>query len=529
MLLDKVKLSIASQKTIYKLPAFIREWSHRPQCVSSYLVKNKTGDQKVHGFIDAYSRCLYTTVSAEILTSNILDGLFESIAFFGRIPDYLQTDSTENKSHSLFNYMCKRLATLSSNQVKQKSTYSNSNHQFNSGQKQLPGFYKIYFTNLLWLDVPTGREGISSSSDLSFTKESTIYTTNYGFSIYDTPGINPLEEKFKQNIWIAHAFNSDPVSVLLLCVMAETRIDTTLNNVVDLLTRFGKFETILCPLITCMDKVEWDEEKFRRIYTIETGLKNILFNGNKKSPDVLGQEISNIAEGNQPLIIKIDSDAVENFQKSLSYTQEKDKMDLVFQFQHFMSDNIPKMQEKLANECNFILGGKQWASEFGHLQHLGSKLKCILYQIRQLAKQYASEHGVTNLRKCPHCALIWSKVIGCNGETICGNRPDGSIESKSNVFSKFSFSLYPFEVTRIGEKDLKLNAPKCNTNGVGCGKKIVWELMAPFPVPKDIMEIKNDVKLDDIKGLPDGRAKKFEELYNDTVAEITNSKNHFII
>lgn len=27
-------------------------------------------------------------------------------------------------------------------------------------------------------------------------------------------------------------------------------------------------------------------------------------------------------------------------------------------------------------------------------------------------------------RACPNCGLIWMKVMGCDGMTTCGNKPD---------------------------------------------------------------------------------------------------------
>ena len=35
------------------------------------------------------------------------------------------------------------------------------------------------------------------------------------------------------------------------------------------------------------------------------------------------------------------------------------------------------------------------------------------------------------LKKCPKCGLVWLKVSGCEGETICGNRSMSNSEIKN--------------------------------------------------------------------------------------------------
>lgn len=50
----------------------------------------------------------------------------------------------------------------------------------------------------------TGYHRLSSSGDVSFTKTSTVYTTYEDkLQICDTPGSNPLEQRFEHNFCIA--------------------------------------------------------------------------------------------------------------------------------------------------------------------------------------------------------------------------------------------------------------------------------------------------------------------------------------
>lgn len=40
------------------------------------------------------------------------------------------------------------------------------------------------------------------------------------------------------------------------------------------------------------------------------------------------------------------------------------------------------------------------------------------------------------MRKCPHCGLIWLKVIGCDGETYCGKRVNSNFDKLLSVTSE---------------------------------------------------------------------------------------------
>ena len=78
----------------------------------------------------------------------------------------------------------------------------------------------------------SGVSGMSSQSSTSATKQSGLYfSTDSRLLICDTPGTNPLTEKFKHNAWVAVAVNYRPVSRLMIAVEANVRIDNVIDNI----------------------------------------------------------------------------------------------------------------------------------------------------------------------------------------------------------------------------------------------------------------------------------------------------------
>jgi len=126
--------------------------------------------------------------------------------------------------------------------------------------------------------------------------------------------------------------------------------------------------------------------------------------------------------------------------------------DLVFQFQAFMLEEIDRAKMRVADECGFHFTGTKAAIQVGHIAHMTNKLKNVLFEIRTIVLGYQKQHGVSKLRKCPHCGEIWTKVIGCNGETTCGNLVKG-LDSRYDKFSTFTFHFdEEEEVQRIYQR-----------------------------------------------------------------------------
>eukprot|EP01133_Synstelium_polycarpum_P013854 gene13854-16338_t len=428
---------------------------------------------------------------------------------------------------------------------------NNNNNNDNNPQNQphivITGAEQVGKSSLV--ELLTGATGISSSGDKKRTRASLAYPTLHKFVIIDTPGNNPIDDVVSHNMWIAQAFCLHPVSLLIVCVEANTRLNIIIGQLLDQMQRFSdRFASILCVMVTKMDRIwlaEKDHETLNEEQIFEEinkrfKVKRVLFNGKGKDQLVMADEIMDMCrKANTALqinikheeffsifniagsdinvlrksreIIDIYQGAVKEVSIELEKLDEAQKIDLVFQFQHFMVNQIPAMQSKLSKDCGFLLMGDNAAMEFGYIAHLGNQLKNILYNIRRMAFGYSAAHGANNLRKCPHCGLVWTKVTGCDGKTRCGNRTLGYTESENKVyqFATFSFSLFPIRIKYSGAKKfigwINWLFPSRNPLGVGagCGGEISWEHMVPFQTPEEIDSPLVTITTDDVRSLSD--------------------------
>ena len=201
----------------------------------------------------------------------------------------------------------------------------------------------------------------------------------------------------------------------------------------------------------------------------------------------------------------------------------KDQVDLVFEFQAYMEEQITVAQQLMALEFNFSFLGENAANEAGHVANMTNQLRVILQAIRIEALSYQSDHGANDLRQCPHCGLLWAKVDGCDGNTTCGNIPtcNDLRDPGFAVMAIFSFKWLKgskgkkgkLNISKSGTKNAK--KPQSPSSGQGCGKTIKWSSMKQVPLPQELMEGK--ITTDDVKDLPPA-ASGFKE----TVATLLN-------
>ena len=130
-----------------------------------------------------------------------------------------------------------------------------------------------------------GVQNRSSNSSESFTKESTLFRTpDRRLIISDTPGTNAMTDKLSQNCQVAVALNYAPVSKILIVAKADTRID----NVVDNVRKYGEQLQdldigVIGVLVTHMDTVSWDRQRFIRSLDSELGINAAVFSGKSRS------------------------------------------------------------------------------------------------------------------------------------------------------------------------------------------------------------------------------------------------------
>ena len=379
----------------------------------------------------------------------------------------------------------------------------------------------------------TKREGRSSISNESFTKASEVFWVPDGSLIVaDTPGSNALRDKLDHNVHIAAAINYRPVSRMFIVVKAEARIDTVVDNVRKYADRFLELPMdVVGVLVTHMDMVNWREIDFTPRIEEELGIDTVVFSWITTDHQTLKKSILKTCtkthdltvdhenffklfkiHSNHRKILQSTSDEVKKFDDKKRAFDEarkafhgKDLVDLVFEFHAYMTDEIVEAQKRMSEKNNFTFLGDGAANEAGHVANMMNQLRMVLYDIRTECLAYQSEHGVSELRRCPHCGLIWTKVEGCEGDTTCGNRPTAVNDLRDPSYVELGTFSFPwlgngcFNIIKIGKKNIK--SEKRSSAHYGCGKSINWKQMATVEVPSEFSKTVK-VGTTDIKILP---------------------------
>ena len=398
----------------------------------------------------------------------------------------------------------------------------------------------------------SGISGMSSQSSTSATRQSGLYySTDQQILICDTPGSNPLTEKFESNAWIATAINYRPISRLVIVVKADVRID----NVIDTIRKYVEnfldltvMEEIVGICVTHMDMVAWTPEEFWPLLENELGLDSVTFcgvdtTGTHSNPDFghslliiyhfVGEDITNnlvqlckarheieINSENFLKIFKISNNNVRVlrgikqevnfftdvhhcFKEELNSYSGQDKTDLLFEYQAWMEENIIDAQRRVSEDNGFTFFGDNMMNEAGHIANMTNQLRAILFEVRTEILGYQRNHGISDLRRCPHCGLVWAKIEGCDGETTCGNRMrkfDGPTNGFLGTFS-FQWSRVTKRLKISKKERRQLRNYTQENGGIGCGARISWKHMAPVEVPAEFNS-GPPVTVDDIKLVP---------------------------
>lgn len=209
-----------------------------------------------------------------------------------------------------------------------------------------------------------------------------------------------------------------------------------------------------------------------------------------------------------------------------SLRARQDQVDLVFEFQAYMTNQIIEAQKRVSAHNGFTFMGDSGtiANEAGHIANLSNQLRAVLFDIRTMALAYQSDAGVWQLRKCPHCGEIWAKIAGCDGSTTCGHRMMAP-ESRFTTMSTFNFHFdgKKLTISKTGSKVIQDNAAACGKGKV-CGQRITWSQMAPVPVPEEFRVTPASVNTEDIAVLPQRNKRCFDQAYSSVEASMGSIK-----
>jgi len=406
----------------------------------------------------------------------------------------------------------------------------------------------------------TGETGRASDDPESATRNSeAFYSFQNRLIVSDTPGSNSCSDQFEHNMWIATAFNFMPVSKIFIVVKADCgRIDGIISGIREFSDRFVDLdEDPLGVIVTHMDKVKWPAEDIKRSIADNLGIDDVVFSKLDTPSEELITSILRVCgkkldlsinhdnflrifpklHKNTPrALLKFCNREVENFKKKNSDFKikrvnfgEKDNVDLVFEFQAFMKQEIIEIQKRMAVENNLTFDGEknEKYNQVAYVQNLTNQLRCILHEVRLEGLAFLPQAGqVGAFRQCPHCKEVWTKVQGCEGQTTCGNRPTAANDVRDKDYSQMATFTFKWdqtkkdlEISRGGNKFARGYSSSETKGKAGCGKSVVWDEMAVVQPAAEFSSTAALVKTTDIPMLPEcASTKQFNQEFDDTLA-----------
>lgn len=141
----------------------------------------------------------------------------------------------------------------------------------------------------------TGAQRLGSGAAESYVRSSAFRTPCQKMQLIDTPGINAARHDLPPNVCIAEALSFAPISLILLVVKADVRIDSTIDAVTKHAELFSEFCENLCVIITHMDTVSgWGPEEAAVIIKDELGIEKVLCVSKDDRGAQITQDICNL-------------------------------------------------------------------------------------------------------------------------------------------------------------------------------------------------------------------------------------------
>ena len=374
----------------------------------------------------------------------------------------------------------------------------------------------------------TNEKNRSSHSHKSVTRSSEPFWTYDGsMVICDTPGTNPEADKFSHNVHVAAALNFKPVSRILVVVKADIRMASPLERIREFAEDLLDLpDEIIGALVTHMDTVTWSPNELKVCLKEELGIECVLFSAIHTSKRSLLDDIKvnctqtlnlridhenflkmfKIGKSERKIILQIREEVQhfkkikEQFDEARKIYKEKDEIDLIFEFQAWMEDQVEIAQKKIAEANDFTFYGTKAEAEAGYIANMTNQMRLILYYLRVEAAGYQSEHGAGDARRCTYCNEVWIKVEGCAGQTTCGSRPSALIDVRNSnfgVLGTYIFSWVKDTFTIKKHTDRKIERQISGT-GIGCGKAIHWNRLPKAVVPQDLIKAIKPVRMDEV-------------------------------
>ncbi|CAD8180580.1 unnamed protein product [Paramecium pentaurelia] len=324
------------------------------------------------------------------------------------------------------------------------------------------GSGKTAFFNLI-----TSSNEPEISGGPSVTKQVVVGQAIIGdFEIIDTPGFESESDKLLHAAGVVAALTIRDVNRILIFVKFE-RDDRMISSIRQVLSPIRRYKDIVTIVVTHFDysrnQIE-DQDRIQKRIKSEFNLDSILFYSKIYSDQVdISLKISNIItqsefksiqlqdseifsqfdllqldDYNQTKLEKNQTAILRQFRKiARIYRQFIEQIDLndplVIDILHELTLDIKAVANQHVEEFERLHGEE--LNEFYDVQgvnirylhhiYLKKQIRLDLINVINLSQKTMTKsqiHFYNFIKLCPNCKQPWIKVVGCDGETKCGNR-----------------------------------------------------------------------------------------------------------
>eukprot|EP01090_Pellita_catalonica_P014803 TRINITY_DN3856_c0_g1_i1.p1 TRINITY_DN3856_c0_g1~~TRINITY_DN3856_c0_g1_i1.p1 ORF type:complete len:512 (-),score=78.02 TRINITY_DN3856_c0_g1_i1:49-1584(-) len=373
--------------------------------------------------------------------------------------------------------------------------------------------------------------------------------SEYSYDVRDVPGLTSDEKQLEMAFAIQRALCDNPLNLILICAKYE-RIGTTLDSLEASLECVCDFPSHVVCCLTHWDLCENDPDEEWEIIKSKIhqrlDIDKVFCVGKYTSPEDICDTIYHYAHKNPQKSIEINNrnflwrfNIGKNSMKVQKNRMAKDFRTYVEKYKTLLRQAKAKASRQEAAEVAHavFLQVKREAEELAgsfaqqhsatmalhdcYIEYIAVKkqLAKYVYEVTEEVKyiigyDLLDESDLRNrIRKCQYCHTVWYKTRGCDGETICGNRPilpdwnlsrPHKVELKTNN-EEFSYTIsreqhHAIQVLRkdgqpIPDDELDkaiggfnhfatlvaMSAkPEKGEGGIGCGNVIVWKDQLPL-------------------------------------------------
>jgi len=388
---------------------------------------------------------------------------------------------------------------------------------------------KTYILNkLCGKSYLTADDGYSCTRNIQYD-----FSLKYDMVIIDFPGLNAVQDILGHIKTQKTALSTIPIRMICFIIKYSIRNDDFERELGQMLHIFDKYTNNITIIISKSEDItNKRKEEIEFLFKNKFGIGNVIFTTLKTNGYDLCEQLNNLKNkmnNIKQIIVKTRDlaktvpslynkdmakekeifedkfyDALDKFKEEIKKASDPNlKRALYFAFKDYKDKLLEEYTNTIRNKkidgkepdidsviSEVLMFDNNIFNEFNEFR------KSIESQIEIESTSYNKEYN--RFKKCPHCGIIWFKIIGCN-EVVCGNRT--TIEDK--IIGKYKEYDVRYEnnkviissktirnkIKRKGDEFISLTEEekienlkrekegKIAIKPLGCGRKLNWKKM----------------------------------------------------